>query len=25
VMAKSRTIEKLSQDIALNVKTALGN
>ena len=25
VLAKSRTIEKLSQDIALNVKTALGN
>ena len=25
VMAKSLTIEKLSQDIALNVKTALGN
>ena len=25
VMAKSRTIEKLSQDIARNVKTALGN
>ena len=25
VMAKSRIIEKLSQDIALNVKTALGN
>ena len=25
VMAKSRTLEQLSQDIALNVKTALGN